>query len=319
MKFICKKTTELTAAQKQGLVDLFNEVFDKERTVEEFDRQFLNNDEGYSYHTFAEDEGGKVVAANTLVPAIYHVGDKTLRFCNSVDTMIAKSYRGLENFYDMSNVSFNYGREKGFDAVYGFPNDNSYELYVQLKFMKDVGKLDTYFIPYRIGCIKKGLRFLNPLSMLFCRLWAWCSSMTASSKSVDFHIAKDAESYNTTRYKRGDGHYSYASVVNTTMVYKIMEYQEVRTAFIIDIYDKSARAFAKAAAYLLKHEGKNFDLILYVGSLPFGNTGMIRFPRKYEPKHFNFTAGIFNGKVIDKGEFFKIENWDVNLSNYDLI
>ena len=79
MQFVTKKTTELSLSEKRGLVDLFNDVFEKERTIEEFDRQFLNNCDGGSYHTFAVEDD-RIVASYTMIPAIYNVAGKTLRF-----------------------------------------------------------------------------------------------------------------------------------------------------------------------------------------------------------------------------------------------
>lgn len=315
MQFVTKKTTELTIEEKKGLVKLFNEVFDKHRTIEEFDRQFLNNPEGYSYHTYAVEDG-EFVASNTMVPSVYLYGGKSLRFVNSVDTMIGEHHRGLENFYDMIKASFGDSDAKGYDAVYGFPNDNSYELFTKLKFMRDVGKLDTYCLPYRVGGVKKGLKVLNPLSILFCRLWVWCSSLFASKKATSFFIEKEANSYNATRYKRGDGVYS---VVDGLFAYKVMEFDGVRTAFIIDVFEKSAKNFVKAVKYLIKNERKDFDLVLYVGHLQFSSYGLIKFPRKYEPKHFNFTAAVINKSTVDKKVLLDIDNWDINLSNYDVI
>lgn len=315
MQFVTKKTTELTAEEKKGLVELFNEVFSRERTIEEFDRQYLNNPEGYSYHTFAKEDG-KIVASNSMVPSVYLYNGKQVRFVNSVDTMISEHHRGLENFYDMIKASFGNSEERGFDAVYGFPNDNSYELFTKLKFMRDVGKLDTYCLPYRVGGVKKRLKVLNPLSILLCRLWVLCCSLFASKKISTFFIEKESNSFNTTRYKRGDGVYS---VVDGLFAYKVMEFDGVRTAFIVDVFEKTAANFIKAVKYLINSEKKNFDLVLYVGHLRFSSYGLIKFPRKYEPKHFNFTAGIFNKNNIDKKVLLNIDNWDINLSNYDVI
>ncbi len=318
MEFVTKKTIELSREEKEGLVELFNEVMERDRTVEEFDRLFLNTCEGYSYHTFSVDDK-KIIAANTMVPALYYVGDKKVKAVNSVDTMISKKHRGLENFYDMAKASFSFSESQGYDVVVGFPNDNSYELFTKLKFMKDVGRLDTFCLPYRIGGIKKGLGLLNPISILFCRLWSFGSSLFASSTSAHFAFRKDDDSYNPTRYNRTQGPYRFVEVNGITIIYRIMEHEGVRTAFIADISTKSPTSFNKAVSYLLKNENKNFDLILYVGYLPFNNTGLIKIPRKYEPKRFNFTATYFNKTLTDKKLFYNIRNWDVNLSNYDLV
>ena len=315
MQFVTKKTIDLTKEEKQGLVELFNVVFDRTRTVEEFDRQFLNNPKGYSYHTYAEDDG-KIVASNTMVPSVYVVNGQQLWFVNSVDTMIEDHHRGLENFYDMIKTSFGDAEKAGYDVVYGFPNDNSYELFTKLKFMRDIGKLDTYCLPYRIGGVKKGLGWLNWASMAFSRLWVACVGLLASSNRAFFLIEKEAESFNTTRYKRSDGCYS---IFDGLFAYKVMDHDGVRTAFIVDVFEKSGKNFVKAVKYLLKNERKNFDLILYVGHLTFGSYGLIKIPRKYEPKHFNFTGAFLKKGVVDKKVFYDIDSWDINLSNYDVI
>ena len=184
--------------------------------------------------------------------------------------------------------------------------------------MEDIGKLDIYCLPYRIGGIKGVLRPLNLVSKMFCRLWVMITSILATDNRSSFVIEKEDESYNKTRYKRGDSHYSIVKMDSFSFVYKIMTYENIRTAFLIDVIGKSSLNFNKAIRYLLTHEKNNFDLILYVGYLSFNGHGLIKVPHKFEPKHFNFTCkplveGIYKDLIHD------IRNWDVNLSNYDLI
>lgn len=101
-----------------------------------------------------------------------------------------------------------------------------------------------------------------------------------------------------------------------------MEYEGIRTAFLIDIYEKSQKNFFAAMKYLLENESKNFDLILYVGYLPFVNPGMVRVPHKFEPKNFNFVAQVLNNEGLtekDVTDYMNINNWDINLSDDDII
>ena len=67
-------------------------------------------------------------------------------------------------------------------------------------------------------------------------------------------------------------------------------------------------------------EKKDFDLLMYVGHLPRGihKTGLIRIPRRFEPKHFYMTGKVYE-KSLDSQSIYCIENWDVNLSDYDII
>ena len=315
--FEVKKTSELTAEEKSQIISIFNEIFEKNRDDQEFDNQFLQNVKGDSIHALMKADG-VVVGHDAGIPCYYVINGKQVPAMCNVDTMIHPKHRGLENYYDLMTAAFNKYKEEGYEIVYGFPNDNAFPLVTGIKIMKMVGNLDTYCLPFRVGGVKKGLGFLNWASILFCQCWVSISSMFASSKVYSFLIEKDTESYNATRYKRMDGNYSIVHLPDLDFVYKVEDYEGIRAAFLIDVTQKSAKNFCKAAKYIWKHEKKNCDVIMYVGVLPFKNTGFIKIPRKFEPKKFNFTA-VLNSKTLSKHEFYDIKSWDVNLSNYDLI
>lgn len=316
MDFVVKKTTELTLEEKEQILILFEEVFEKIRGFQEFDNQYLNNPLKYSFHALMKKDG-VIVGHNSGIPCYYMVnGEKQLFVCN-VDTMIKKQCRGIDNFFDLLMHATNRYKEEGVTMLYGFPNDNSYPLLKSLGLMEDIGKLDTYCLPYRIGGINRWLSCLNELSILFCRTRTALAACFASKQIMDYPIEKESESYNKTRYKRGDGEYSIIRLDRVSFVYKIIIYEGIRTAFLIDVSRKSAMNFNKAIRYIIKYEHLNFDLILYVGCLSFKSCGLVKVPRRFEPKHFNFTGFSLNGK--NKELLFNIESWDVNLSNYDLI
>lgn len=315
--FEVKKTSELTIEEKSQILSIFNEIFEKERTVKEFDNQYFNNVEGDGIHALMKADG-VVVGHDAGTPCYYIINGKRVPAMCNVDTMIHPKFRGLENYYDLMKTAFDKYRELGYEIVYGFPNDNAFPLITGIKIMKFIGNLDTYCLPFRVGGVKKKLGFLNWSSIFFCRCWLGISCLFASKKLSHFLIEKEAESFNATRYKRMDGNYSIIHLPDLDFVYKVEDYEGIRAAFLIDVTQKSAKNFCKAAKYIWKQENKNCDIVLYVGVLPFGCTGFIKIPRKYEPKKFNFTA-VLNGKIIDKKEFYNISNWDMNLSNYDLI
>lgn len=317
ISFEVKKTSELTAEEKSQVISLFNEIFEKNRDEQEFDNQFLQNVKGESIHALMKADG-VVVGHDAGIPCYYVINGKIVPAMCNVDTMIHPKHRGIENYYDLMTAAFNKYKEEGYEIVYGFPNDNAFPLVTGIKIMKMVGNLDTYCLPFRVGGVKKGLGFLNWASILFCQCWVNLSCLFASSKVYSFLIEKDTESYNATRYKRMDGNYSIVHLPNLDFVYKVEDYEGIRAAFLIDVTQKSAKNFCKAAKNIWKHEKKNCDVVMYVGVLPFKNTGFIKIPRKFEPKKFNFTA-VQNSKTLSKQEFYDIKSWDVNLSNYDLI
>lgn len=318
MEVVVKKSSDLSQEEFRQISRLFETVFEKPRPIELLHRQYEQNPFGYAWLSMLVD-GGRIVGLNSYVPSYYVVIGQRKVFANSIDSMVEKAYRDFFNFNDMIRAAYKTMAANGVDFVYGYPNDNSFPVLTKGKLMRPIGRMFTYCLPCRIGGIKPSLGILNPLSMAFCRLYSFISGMTASSKKSDFPVSKDSESYNATRYLRGDADYDHADLGNGELHYKITNHEGVRTAFIIDIDHKSPKNFNRAVRYLLKNHSKEFDLILYPGWLPFRNTGMIRLPRKLEPKNFNLTGKMLAKKGELPEEIWHIENWDTNLSNYDLI
>lgn len=320
MELRVKKTTELTEKETQELLDCFLEVFGHERSLEEMQNQYLNTPMGFSIHALCYDEG-KLVAAHNAFPVYYWVGSQKVRAYFGGDTMVKKGYRDGFVFLDVVRGLGRYMDKEGYVFSFGFPNDNSYPVFKKVKLAKDIGRLDTYILPYRIGGIKKQLTWLNLFSKLFCWMWFLLSGVCLKKELFVPLIYKDDDSYNPSRYKRLDGNYCHVDNEDVEFYYKIKEHEGVRTAFIIDIVGKTERSFHKTVSYLLKKERKNFDLLMYVGHLPdsFRKTGLIKIPRKFEPKHFYMTGVLVDKSIVKESDFYNISNWDVNLSSYDVI
>lgn len=313
MEFVVKRTTECSHEELEQMIELFNTVFERDRTLDIMLNQYTQNPLGYSYHSLIIDEG-RIVGINTSVPVYFKKDGEKVLFAVGIDSAVSKPYRDFFNYQDMVVAGNKYMKKEGVKFSYGYPNDNAYPVVIKSKLSKEIGKMYTYCLPYRIGGVKKGLGWLNWASIAFCKCWLGISSLFASSRVLPYRIEKDLESYNETRYKRNDGQYSFGD----GFVYKVINYEGIRTAFLIDVYEKSAKNFCKAVKDILKKDGKNFDILLYPGYLKFACSGMIKIPHKYEPKRF-----VLTGKILDKSFDFDglwdINNWDTNLSNYDLI
>jgi hypothetical protein len=185
--------------------------------------------------------------------------------------------------------------------------------------MRDIGSLATYCLPYRIGGIKPQLKILNLFSALFVNSYVFLMSLLAGNKIYNFPIEKEAATYNATRYKRLDGKYNMVNYKGSEFVYKIIKHEGIRSAFLIDVFEKSAANFNKAVRYIIKNHRKQFDILLYIGRFPFKYHGLLKVPHRFAPKNFHFTGKVLQKDGIDTDLFFNINNWDVNLSNYDLL
>ena len=318
MEVIVRKSTELSESEFHQIARLFEDVFEKHRTIELLRRQYEQNPFGYAWMSMLVDDG-RIVGLNSYVPSYYVYNGRRLVFANSIDSMVEKPYRDFFNFNDMIRKAYKTMHANGVVFVYGYPNDNSYPVLIKSKLMKEIGKMHTYCLPLHIGGIKPSLRILNPISELLCRLYAIGSGLFSSSSNYKAIIVKEEKSYNKTRYKRGDQDYeTYIFPDGLTIFYKIKIHEGIRTAFLIDLNEKSPKSFNKAVRHIITNHRKDFDILLYPGWLYFANTSMLRIPRKLEPKNFNFTGKILDRNVIGD-DIWDISNWDTNLSNYDLI
>lgn len=318
MEFICKTTKNLTEEDLSQITALYNRVFNTDHSIEEMVGRYINNPLGFAYHSMLIDEG-QIVGFSAYIPSYYIYNGKKVVFVYAGDYMTDKPYRDFFNFRDIIKNAHAFMKDNGVALNFGYPNDKAFPVMTKGKLTKVIGKMHTYCLPYRIGSMKPVLSWLNWLSMFGSRLFVFGCSLIANKKAAEFIIHKDEPTYNPYRYKYFDGNYGYAKLKHGDFHYKIQEHESIKTAFIIDVSPKSSRNFVNAVQHLLKHHSKEFDLVLYPGELPFRVTGMVRLPRKMEPKNFNMTANILDKQLIDESIVYNIQNWDTNLSNYDLI
>lgn len=314
---LVKKTTELTTEEINRINRLFLDVMKHTRTEEGFKRLYLNTPLGYSYHIMLM-EGEELIGFHSGLPFYYLNNGKRFIAGLGIDTMTAVGHRDFFNVRDMFVACEKAMKKEGCTLRIGFPNDNSYPVLKKGFKYKDIGKLDTFFLPIRIGGVKPSLRILNP----FSRLFAWCviqwSRFSKNNQLCEYQYQKEHSTFDKGRYNWYDGNYQTVEIGDVTAHYKVSNHEGVKTAFIIDVTPRSKRMFDAVVREVYKREGKSIDLIMYVGHLTFSPMSLIKMPHKYEPKHFNFTCKPLEKEVFDDS-LYDIDNWDVNLSNYDLI
>lgn len=317
MEVIVKKTTELSADEISKINRLFFDVFKKERSDEYFLGEYLNTPFGYSYHAMLFEDG-QLVGFHSGVPFYYRDCDKEFIAGLGIDTMTAVGHRDFFNVRDMFKACEEAMKADGCVLRIGFPNDNSYPILKKGFKYKDIGKLNTYFLPIRVGAIKPKLCVANLFSRLLCWAIIQLSRFSISKKEYKFRYAKCRDSFDAVRYKWYGGAYNKVECNGVTAYYKTMNYNGVITAFILDVCPLSKGQFDGVVRHIYGVEGAKVDMIMYVGALPFTPCSLITMPHKMEPKHFNFTCKPLVKEYFDES-IYDIANWDVNLSNYDLL
>ncbi len=322
MKVVCKKTTELTSTEKELICKCFDAVFEKHsKFLSEFENQFTNTCLGYSLHTMLKTDEDEVVGLYAVIPFDYiYNGEKQL-FAIGVDFMIRKDYRNdFKNVLNICKESMKFSKENSITCIFAFPNDLSYQLNTRILRMKDVGKLFTYILPFKVGDAKPSLKALNIFSKIFSRGLLTLSSLDMRSDNHERRIHRNRDTFVVTRYKWfNPEEYRLYEDGNMSCSWKCADFEGVKAAFLMDVFPLTSVNFNKSVEMMFMKEKDNVGLFLYVGNLPFTPPSMIRIPLKFAPKNFNFVAQILDKNKVNPKDIFNMNNWDVNLSSYDLL
>ena len=316
MKFYTKKTKDMSDKDKQSIVTLFNEVFSKKRTLEEFHDQFELNELGYSYFGIMEDDLGNIVGSYAVMPINYRYFGKEFIFGQSVDTMIKKEFRGNAfNLRKIANSVYNSLIEDKIPFVFGFPNNQIYLIRKKLLKWKDIGTLDTYISPLYLGKFS----ILSPINTIFLKILSLFNSLLNRiffiKNKKKYLIIKNTFSGNE-KYRNNNYSNTIKLNDNTLIHYFNYHYKKFNISFFIDLELLNIRNFNEAINTISQNEKKS-NMIIYVGKLNFRPLKMVRLPKFIKNKNMRLCGKILIPELIDQ-EIFNEKNWQLNLSNTDL-
>lgn len=318
IKFEQKKTIELTEEELFQIANLFQTVFERKSSAEALRHSYMSTPLGFSFHSIMKDDG-VICGLNSFEPSYFIYNGKKCLFASSVTTMVDLKHRGATNFYYIVSKAYPYLKAEGVSLVYAYPNNNSYHVFTKMKLTKDVGEMFTYCLPLRIGGVRPRFSSFNFISLMASKVWVALCDLIATKNVVSFPVTKDISTYDGPRYAKSlNDVYKSVQINDAVLHYRVKTHEGVRTAFIIDISLKSPKNFVNSVQYLIKNEAKNIDLILYPGYLPFKVTGMFKLPMRFAPKRLSLTAKVLDDSIFGD-DIWDINNWDTNLSNYDLI
>lgn len=322
MIFECKRTTELSEKEISDFCLCFENVFpEHKKPVQVFKNEYLNSAFGYSYHSLLLNDEGVIVGGYSAIPIYYQVGCKDVLFACAADMMIEKEYRNdFKNIFTIIRNMGKYLKANGVVCFYGFPNDTSYKINLSIIRMQDIASLYTYILPMKVGDAKPGLKWLNPLSIMFSKGLLFLSRMDCSTKGYKPYIDKKRPAFDEFRFKWFNPQdYHIHQEKEYKCVWKLSEFEGIKACFLIDVYPFSKNNFNRAVRTMVKEMKRETGLFIYVGYLPATPLSMIKVPRKVQPKEFHFVAKIIDKESLSEEEMKNVRNWSVNLSSYDLI
>jgi len=300
----------------------FNAVFEKDFDLNYFQHKYKTAIDGHSYHSLLLNNDQKVVGACTVTPFKYKAGEEIIKIGQAVDVFILKEYRTdplmLRRMYFQLKTLLIVNDIK---AVMAVPNATAYPYWKNIVKWKDVGDLDYWMLPIRIGNILKKWSFLNMFSFAFNYLWLGFNAtviLIANNKAkLSMYELITDEEFCKNRYTK-----EHIKIIDRDVIfyYKIYDEEGVKTAYLIDARQNERLTFKslfKGVSYIMRKS--NADIVLYVGSMKLFQTLLIKVPKKYEPKRLPLTCDILIKEDIDRyATMLKLTNWNFGLINYDV-
>ncbi len=315
-RFACKKTSQLSEGERDNLRSLFLDVFGKNLTEEHFGRKYLHTPLGYSYHGLMI-VGGEIIGAYNIIPYEYGYFDKRVLFGLSVDTMITSRCRGGPfSLCEMAGTVYDAMRKDNLGFVFGFPNEMAYEYTRRLLKWDDIGELDFYVLPRRMSAISPKLASVDWLGRLVVVGYLYLPRWGASVESTCPIEKINNTTFDTHRY---DDRYSTFTVSGGgRCTYRLYtEEQGIRVLYIIDVNPLRRDVVEESVRALYRRHARAMDMILYVGGRSFVPRPLIRVPESRRPCRVRMCGKILLPGIVDD-RVFHLDNWSVNLSNFDV-
>ena len=298
----------------------FNEVFGTSYLVDFFKDKYLSVHKGYALHSLLLGDDGKVGGCITVIPCVYTCGNSEFLNGLAVDVFIRESYRAdplmLRRMYKELRTLL---ETEGVQAVTAVPNATAYPYWKNVVKWKDVGDINYWTLPVRLGNVLERCRVvLNACSIVYAYCAYALSALTGlfsgKQRVYDYAISMNDKYIS---HKFMSGQYVVQEEGGNRIVYRVVDEDGVKTAYVIVATQdglRSASIFRKSVGIILKQK---VDIIIYVGKMGIFQTLFIKVPKKFEPKELPL---MFD--VITPNEMFSnaydINNWDFGLLNYDV-
>jgi len=293
---------------------VFNKSFDLDHFINKYD-SYSNN----SYHSFLIARN-KVVAATSIVPMKYWINKKKIIVGLVVDLFVVKEHRKdpliiLKLYSELKKIIKN-----EISIVIAVPNINSVRYFLNILKFKQVGNLNYKIFPVNIGNISfNGNKLINKFSQLFSEIHFFINKINSI-----FLVSEDKPKIyldlnNKFLKNRFNGPYENYCKENYRFNYRIEIENGTKTAYLI-YFDFNGKPNFKALLYAVKFikNKEDIDLILYVGSLTFCQTLMLKVPKFLEPKALPFIYENINLSLSQLDIVDNFKNWDFSLINYDV-
>jgi hypothetical protein len=307
-EFRVKTTTELEPREISGLTRLFENVYGKPCPEDLFCRKYAKSWLGHSVHSLMS-VGDELAGAFSAIPVRYRYFGRTLLFAITADLMIDPRHRGaLSRVKKLSENLYEGLRRQGVAFVFCCLRNEIFQLHQAASAWREIGKVSYYVSPVRF-------RWLARIGSV--------SSPAPADGTFAIEKVNDAD-FEEWRYRIFPAAYRTAEFPGAKAIYATQLYYPiealpswVKLGLLIDVFPLT-RANFDIAVREIRRQNPELNAIAYQGILPFRPREMVRIPAKYEKQSWTLAGKVLDPNQVDE-KIFEAKNWNVNLSNGDLV
>lgn len=322
MKISVLNSKSISCELWKSYVEGFNSVFEKDFSIDFLQNKYANTCDNISWHSLYIDEEKNIVAGScSAQPACFIFNNKEIKVAILVDVFIRQDYR--EDPFALSKIYKALRKiliSEGISIVLAVPNKTAYSYWKNIVRLKDVGDLDFWILPLKIGSILKKNKILNIFSNFFCKSAILTSKLIASisdkvKPTYKYSPIIDADFLSK---RLPSNIYKHIEVKGYEYFYKIENEDGVKAAYLF--YSTKNKVFAHSALSFAVGEISKIekpDIVFYIGKIGFMQTSLFKVPKKFEPKRLPLVFDV----ICDSENFSDVDdinNWDFGLINYDV-
>lgn len=169
------------------IIALFEEVFNQKFALESWYWRFKNNPAG-NYKIKLMWDGDKLIGHYAVSPIVLESFGQLINTAHSLATMTHPEYTGKGIFKLLANELYNELSAEGFQAVWGFPNNNSHYTFIKSLNWKNITSLHTLSID--VNSIKTNEEFSQIIVKEY-HVFDDLDVVFIKNKTKDFHVKVD--------------------------------------------------------------------------------------------------------------------------------
>ncbi len=313
-------TTELPASDRARLCALFEQIFNRPFSEDMFFRKYGDAYSGTSLHCLARRDD--IAGAFSAVLFRYSFFGRSCVFATAIDLMLESTYRpNVALMKRMSEALYSRLAETGVAFVFSCVREEMMGFHKVVGGWRNIGQLSYYIAPVGgsmipgTGAVLRGL--LKTINAVYGAKAIEVEREQPIDKLNDELFRKYRYAFFPTEYHTVEvegGHAIYASKLFWPLPGAP---KGIRLGFLIDVWPSTRPVFDAVVREIARTDAA-IDYLIYVGRLSFQPRLWWRVPERLQRPRYYLAGKILRPDLADE-RIYDMKNWNINLSNTDLV